>query len=96
MQVANASEVPFRRVFKIQKDLCAFFAKQHGECGIAARGTARAFGGGLRRSTVAHFARKVRGTNIKAAKHELKIHKVMPLSAGHVRYVFVALTLRAK
>ena len=31
-----------------------------------------------------------------ATKHELKIHKVMPQSAGHVRYVFVALTLRAK
>ena len=27
----------------------------------------------LRRSTVAHFARKVRGVNIAAAKHELKI-----------------------
>ena len=27
------------------------------------------FGGGLRRSTVAHFARKVRETNIVAAKH---------------------------
>ena len=25
--------------------------------------------GGLRRSTVAHFARKVRGTNIATAKH---------------------------
>ena len=24
-----------------------------------------------------------------ADKHELKIHKVMPQSAGHVRYVFV-------
>jgi len=36
------------------------------------------------------------GANIVADKHELKIHKVMPWSAGHVRYVFVALTLRAK
>ena len=70
--------------------------RKKGRCGIAARGTARTFGGGLRRSTVAHFARKVRGANIVAAKHELKIHKVMPQSAGHVRYVFVALTLRAK
>ena len=32
-------------------------------------GAARTFGEGLRRSTVAHFARKVRGTNIVAAKH---------------------------
>ena len=31
------------------------------ECGIAARGIARTFGGGLGRSTVAHFASKVRG-----------------------------------
>ena len=30
---------------------------------------------GLRRSTVAHFARKVRGTNIGAAKHGLKIQQ---------------------
>ena len=71
-------------------------ARRASECGIAARGIARTFGGGLGRSTVAHFARKVRGANIVAAKHELKIHKVMPQSAGHVRYVFVALTLRAK
>ena len=28
MQVANASEVPFRRVFKIQKISARFFAKQ--------------------------------------------------------------------
>ena len=28
MQVANASEVPFRRVFKIQKISVRFFAKQ--------------------------------------------------------------------
>ena len=33
------------------------------------------FGGGLGRSTVAHFARKVRGGNIAAAKHELKIQQ---------------------
>ncbi len=31
--------------------------------GGAARGTARTFGRGMRRSTVAHFARKVRATN---------------------------------
>ena len=36
-------------------------------------GDARTYGGGLGRSTVAHFARKVRGTNIVAAKHGLKI-----------------------
>ena len=29
-------------------------------------------------------------------KHGKKSNKVMPQSAGHVRYVFVALTLRAK
>ena len=39
------------------------------------RGAARTFGEGLRRSTVAHFARKVRGANIAAAKHELKIQR---------------------
>ena len=43
--------------------------------GIATRGAARTFGEGLRRSTVAHFARKVKGTNIAAAKHELKIQQ---------------------
>ena len=42
---------------------------------LAASGVARTFGEGLRRSTVAHFARKVRGTNIVAAKHELKIQQ---------------------
>ena len=39
---------------------------------MAASGFARTFGGGLRRSTVAHFACKVRGTNIVAAKHAQK------------------------
>ena len=43
--------------------------RKKGGCGIAARGTARIFGRGMRRSTVAHFARKVRETNIVAAKH---------------------------
>ncbi len=51
--------------------------------------------GGLRRSTVAHFARKVRGTNIATAKH-CNSNKVMARSADYIRYVFVALTLRAK
>ena len=46
-------------VFKIQKK----------GCDIATRGAARTFGEGLGRSTVAHFARKVRGTNIVADKH---------------------------
>ena len=41
----------------------------HSGCGIATRGGARTFSEGMRRSTVAHFARKVRGTNIVAAKH---------------------------
>ena len=36
---------------------------------------ARTCGEGLGRSTVAHFARKVRGTNIGAAKHGLKIQQ---------------------
>ena len=48
----------------------------------------------MRRSTVAHFACKVRGTNIAAAKHELKNNKIIPQSVDHVRYVFVDLTLR--
>ena len=57
---------------------------------------ARTFGEGLRRSTVAHFARKVRVANIVAAKHGQKIQQSHAQSADHVRYVFVALTLRAK
>ena len=64
--------------------------------GLATRGAARTFCEGLRRSTVAHFARKVRGANIVVAKHELKIQQSYAPSAGQVRYVFVALTLRAK
>ncbi len=58
------------RAFKIQKNLCAVFGGQIvWRCGAATKGAARTFGEGLRRSTVAHFARKVRGTNIVAAKH---------------------------
>ena len=49
--------------------LCMVFKIQKKSCGIATRGAARTFGEGLRRSTVAHFARKVRGTNIVADKH---------------------------
>ena len=59
----------------------------------AASGNARTFSGGLRRSTVAHFACKVRGTNIVAAKHAQKIQQ------GHApdfRHMSVALTLQAK
>ena len=55
--------------------LCMVFKIQKKSCDIAARGAARTFGGGLGRSTVAHFARKVRGANIAAAKHELKIQQ---------------------
>ena len=47
----------------------------------------------MRRSTVAHFACKVRGTNIVAAKHAQKIQQ------GHARdfrHMSVALTLQAK
>ena len=49
--------------------LCMVFKIQKKGCDIATRGAARTFGQGLRRSTVAHFARKVRGTNIVADKH---------------------------
>ena len=55
--------------------LCMVFKIQKKGCDIAARGAARTLGEGLRRSTVAHFARKVRGTNIVADKHELKIQR---------------------
>ena len=64
------------RALKIQKNLCAVLSQIKSDgCGIAARGTARTFDEVLERSTVAHFARKVRGTNIVAAKHELKIQQ---------------------
>ena len=42
---------------------------------MAASGFVRTFGGGLRRSTVAHFACKVRGTNKVVAKHAQKIQQ---------------------
>ena len=60
---------------------------------MVASGFAWTFGGGLRRSTVAHFACKVRGTNIVAAEHAQKIQQ------GHApdfRHMSVALTLQAK
>ena len=44
--------------------LCMVFKIQKKGCDIATRGAARTFGQGLRRSTVAHFARKVRGGRI--------------------------------
>ena len=50
-------------------------ARRASECGIAARGIARTFDGGLGRSTVAHFARKVRGANIWRPSHALKIQQ---------------------
>ena len=59
--------LPFRALLFA---LCSFIM-----CGIAARDPVRTFSGGLRRSTVAHFARKVRGANIMAVKHELKIQQ---------------------
>ena len=50
------------RAFKIQKNLCAVFGGQIvWRCGATTKGAARTFGECLRRSTVAHFARKVRG-----------------------------------
>ena len=64
--------------------LCMVFKIQKKGCDIATRGAARTFGQGLRRSTVAHFARKVRGTNIVAAKHGLKIQQ----SHGPMRWLY--------
>ena len=61
------------RCSKSRKISARFLTKWHGD--IATRGASRTFGEGLRRSTVAHFARKVRGTSIVAAKHELKIQR---------------------
>ena len=49
--------------------LCMVFKIQKKGYDIETRGATRTFGEGLRRSTVAHFARKVRGTNIVADKH---------------------------
>ena len=47
-------------------------------CGAATRGAARTFGEGLRRSTVAHFACKVRGTNIVATNTAKNPTKICP------------------
>ena len=50
----------------------------------------------LRRQHCSSLCLQSEGANIVAAKHELKIQQSMLQSVGHVRYVFVALTLRAK
>ena len=50
-------------------------ARRASECGIAARGIARTFDGGLGRSTVAHFARKVRGRILWRPSHALRIQQ---------------------
>ena len=86
LQAKCATMKPCGRVFNIEILKVSVYD-------MAASGFARTFGGGLRRSTVAHFACKVRGTNIVAAKHAQKIQQ------GHApdfRHMFVALTLRAK
>ena len=44
-------------------------------CDIATRGATRTFGEGLRRSTVAHFARKVRGNAYCGGQTRLKIQQ---------------------
>ena len=54
---------------RIEGCLYAVFGLRCLLVGSGARGDARTLGRALRRSTVAHFARKVRGTNIVAAKH---------------------------
>ena len=51
-------------------------------------GDARTFVEGLRRSIVAHFARKVRGTNIGAARHEL-LSRCSELVYIELSYYFV-------
>mgnify|MGYP003196108729 CR=1 FL=1 len=86
---------PFQGRYRLSTNL-GFQSKYHIDYDIAAWGDARTFDDALRRSTVAHFARKVRGTNIATAKHRLKNNKIIPQSVDHVRYVFVVLTLRAK
>ena len=60
------------RVFKIPEKSRFVFEQIVSECGIAARGIARTFGGGLGRSTVAHFARKVRGDEYRGGKTTAK------------------------
>ena len=55
--------------------LCMVFKMQKKSCDIAARGAARTFGEGLRRSTIAHFARKVRGNAYCSGQTRLKIQQ---------------------
>ena len=66
-RIGNRVDGLVNRVFEIQKNLCAVLSQIVWRCGAATSGAARTFGEGLRRSTVAHFARKVRGTNIVVA-----------------------------
>ena len=44
-------------------------------CGIETRGAARTFGEGLRRSTVAHFARQSEGDEYCGGQTRLKIQQ---------------------
>ena len=55
--------------------LCMVFKIQTKGCDIATRGAARTFGQGLGRSTVAHFARKVRGNAYCGGQTRLKIQR---------------------
>ena len=69
--VSLQNQFPFLGVgcSKFRKNSARFLGQISWRCGAATKGAARTFGEALRRSTVAHFARKVRGTNIVAAKH---------------------------
>ena len=75
--IRSSEKVFYREVLEIYalsiqntgKNLCAVLSQIVWRCGAATRGAARTFGEGLGRSTVAHFACKVRGTNIVAAKY---------------------------
>ena len=73
----SARAGPQTRLFRTISTYLIFLDFEHstfrGGCGTATRGAARTCDEALGRSTVAHFARKVRGANIAAAKHELKI-----------------------
>ena len=78
---------------KIQGCFYAVFGLRCLLVGGGARGDARTLGRALRRSTVAHFARKVRGTNFMANTSQRSGYKA---DLWHFRDVSVALTLRAK
>ncbi len=81
------------RALKIQGCFYAVFGLRCLLVGDGTRSDARTLGRALRRSTVAHFARKVRGTNFMANTSQRSGYKA---DLWHFRYVFVALTLRAK